>query len=67
MEAHLYTIIKVVKDSDLRTQIGDTQFFDLADPEKVPVFLSLFAYQLALRALATRVWLLPKSILYGNV
>lgn len=35
VEAHLYTIIKVARDSDYRTQIGDTQFFDLVDHEKV--------------------------------
>ena len=35
MEAHLYTILKVARDSDFRQQIGNNQFFDLVDHDKV--------------------------------
>ena len=35
MEAHLYTILKVARDSDFRHQIGNNQFFDLVDHDKV--------------------------------
>ena len=35
MEAHLYTVLKVARDSDLRQQIGNNQFFDLVDHDKV--------------------------------
>lgn len=38
MEAHLYTILKVARDSDLRQQIGNNQFFDLVDHDKVESF-----------------------------
>lgn len=33
-ESHLYTIIKVARDSDLRAQIGSDLFFDLVDHDK---------------------------------
>ena len=34
-ESHLYTIIKVARDSDLQAQIGHDKFFDLVDHDKV--------------------------------
>ena len=34
-ESHLYTIIKVARDSDLQAQIGRDKFFDLVDHDKV--------------------------------
>lgn len=34
-ESHLYTIIKVARDSDMRAQIGNDQHFDLVDHDKV--------------------------------
>ncbi|PHT46462.1 Ubiquitin carboxyl-terminal hydrolase 12 [Capsicum baccatum] len=37
-EAHLYTIIKVARDEDLRRQIGKDIYFDLVDFEKVKSF-----------------------------
>eukprot|EP00238_Polyblepharides_amylifera_P000665 CAMPEP_0196572050 /NCGR_PEP_ID=MMETSP1081-20130531/2168_1 /TAXON_ID=36882 /ORGANISM="Pyramimonas amylifera, Strain CCMP720" /LENGTH=1108 /DNA_ID=CAMNT_0041889233 /DNA_START=195 /DNA_END=3521 /DNA_ORIENTATION=- len=37
-EAHLYTIIKVAQDLDLKSQIGKDLFFDLVDHEKVRSF-----------------------------
>ncbi|NP_001346281.1 Ubiquitin carboxyl-terminal hydrolase 12 [Zea mays] len=37
-EAHLYTIIKVARDDDLKTQIGKDIYFDLVDHDKVPSF-----------------------------
>ncbi|XP_031094460.1 ubiquitin carboxyl-terminal hydrolase 12-like [Ipomoea triloba] len=37
-EAHLYTIIKVARDEDLRNQIGRDIFFDLVDHDKVRSF-----------------------------
>ncbi|KAK4370650.1 hypothetical protein RND71_010125 [Anisodus tanguticus] len=37
-EAHLYTIIKVACDEDLRRQIGKDIYFDLVDHEKVKSF-----------------------------
>ncbi|TKY53566.1 Ubiquitin carboxyl-terminal hydrolase 12 [Spatholobus suberectus] len=37
-EAHLYTIIKVARDKDLREQIGNDIFFDLVDHDKVRSF-----------------------------
>ncbi|KAF3659745.1 Ubiquitin carboxyl-terminal hydrolase 12 [Capsicum annuum] len=37
-EAHLYTIIKVAHDEDLRRQIGKDIYFDLVDFEKVKSF-----------------------------
>ncbi|KAL9675747.1 hypothetical protein QQ045_003953 [Rhodiola kirilowii] len=37
-EAHLYTIIKVARDSDLAEQIGREIFFDLVDHDKVRSF-----------------------------
>lgn len=37
-EAHLYTIIKVARDKDMREQIGNSIHFDLVDHEKVHSF-----------------------------
>ncbi|CAA3017074.1 ubiquitin carboxyl-terminal hydrolase 12-like isoform X2 [Olea europaea subsp. europaea] len=37
-EAHLYTVIKVARDEDLREQIGKDIFFDLVDHDKVHSF-----------------------------
>ncbi|XP_066396753.1 ubiquitin C-terminal hydrolase 12-like isoform X2 [Miscanthus floridulus] len=37
-EAHLYTIIKVARDDDLKTHIGKDIYFDLVDHDKVPSF-----------------------------
>uniref|UniRef100_A0A0D9XZF3 ubiquitinyl hydrolase 1 n=1 Tax=Leersia perrieri TaxID=77586 RepID=A0A0D9XZF3_9ORYZ len=37
-EAHLYTIIKVARDEDLKEQIGKNIYFDLVDHEKVRSF-----------------------------
>ncbi|RCV38640.1 hypothetical protein SETIT_8G159100v2 [Setaria italica] len=37
-EAHLYTIIKVARDEDLKQQIGKDIYFDLVDHEKVRNF-----------------------------
>ncbi|CAH9069091.1 unnamed protein product [Cuscuta epithymum] len=37
-QAHLYTIIKVARDEDLREQIGKEIYFDLIDHEKVHSF-----------------------------
>ncbi|KAD5961852.1 hypothetical protein E3N88_13325 [Mikania micrantha] len=37
-EAHLYTIIKVARDDDLREQIGKDIYFDLVDHDKVRSF-----------------------------
>ncbi|CAA2983781.1 ubiquitin carboxyl-terminal hydrolase 12-like isoform X2 [Olea europaea subsp. europaea] len=37
-QAHLYTIIKVARDEDLREQIGKDIFFDLIDHDKVRSF-----------------------------
>ncbi|KAL6507816.1 CSN-associated deubiquitinating enzyme Ubp12 [Orobanche gracilis] len=37
-EAHLYTIIKVARDEDLREQIGKDIYFDLVDHDKVRNF-----------------------------
>ena len=37
-EAHLYTIIKVARDEDLKEQIGKNIYFDLVDHEKVRNF-----------------------------
>ncbi|CAH1438219.1 unnamed protein product [Lactuca virosa] len=37
-EAHLYTIIKVARDDDLRQQIGKDTYFDLVDHDKVHSF-----------------------------
>lgn len=37
-EAHLYTIIKVARDDDLRRQIGKDIYFDLVDHDKVHSF-----------------------------
>lgn len=34
-EAHLYTVFRIVTDQDLRDQIGQTRWFDLADQDKV--------------------------------
>ncbi|XP_049401012.1 ubiquitin C-terminal hydrolase 12-like isoform X4 [Solanum stenotomum] len=37
-QAHLYTIIKVARDEDLREQIGKEIYFDLVDHDKVRSF-----------------------------
>nr|GMD41919.1 ubiquitin carboxyl-terminal hydrolase 12-like isoform X2 [Ipomoea batatas] len=37
-QAHLYTIIKVARDEDLKEQIGKEIYFDLIDHEKVHSF-----------------------------
>ncbi|KAJ3675624.1 hypothetical protein LUZ60_004666 [Juncus effusus] len=37
-EAHLYTIIKVARDEDLKEQIGKDIYFDLVDHDKVRSF-----------------------------
>ncbi|XP_066359021.1 ubiquitin C-terminal hydrolase 12-like isoform X2 [Miscanthus floridulus] len=37
-EAHLYTIIKIARDEDLKEQIGNNIYFDLVDHEKVRSF-----------------------------
>ncbi|XP_047333401.1 ubiquitin C-terminal hydrolase 12-like isoform X2 [Impatiens glandulifera] len=37
-EAHLYTVIKVARDEDIRMQIGRDIFFDLVDHDKVRHF-----------------------------
>uniref|UniRef100_A0A0D9XTG4 ubiquitinyl hydrolase 1 n=1 Tax=Leersia perrieri TaxID=77586 RepID=A0A0D9XTG4_9ORYZ len=37
-EAHLYTIIKVARDENLKEQIGKDMYFDLVDHEKVRSF-----------------------------
>nr|XP_007146035.1 hypothetical protein PHAVU_006G007100g [Phaseolus vulgaris]ESW18029.1 hypothetical protein PHAVU_006G007100g [Phaseolus vulgaris] len=37
-EAHLYTIIKVARDEDLKVQIGKAIYFDLVDHDKVRSF-----------------------------
>ncbi|KAL4576689.1 hypothetical protein LXL04_012787 [Taraxacum kok-saghyz] len=37
-EAHLYTVIKVARDHDLRGQIGKDIYFDLVDHDKVHSF-----------------------------
>ncbi|TKY50005.1 Ubiquitin carboxyl-terminal hydrolase [Spatholobus suberectus] len=37
-EAHLYTIIKVARDKDLKEQIGKDIYFDLVDHDKVRSF-----------------------------
>ena len=47
LEAHLYTIVKLVRDADIADQIGAHRWFDLASPEKVrrvpePEFTSPF-------------------------
>ena len=34
-EAHLYTVIRLVRDSDIAEQIGNGRWFDLANPDKV--------------------------------
>ena len=34
-EAHLYSLVRVATDADLREQIGTTRFFDLVDHDKV--------------------------------
>ena len=35
LEAHLYTLVKLVRDADIADQIGAHRWFDLASPEKV--------------------------------
>lgn len=35
LEAHLFTIVKLVRDSDIRDQIGSARWFDLANNDKV--------------------------------
>ncbi|CAD6340697.1 unnamed protein product, partial [Miscanthus lutarioriparius] len=37
-EAHLYTVIKIARDEDLKEQIGKNIYFDLVDHEKVRSF-----------------------------
>ncbi|CAH9125061.1 unnamed protein product [Cuscuta epithymum] len=37
-QTHLYTIIKVARDEDLKEQIGKDIYFDLVDHDKVPSF-----------------------------
>ncbi len=34
-EAHLYTVVKLVRDKDIKDQIGNGRWFDLANPDKV--------------------------------
>jgi ubiquitin carboxyl-terminal hydrolase 7 len=34
-EAHLYAVMRLVRDEDLQQQIGHTHWFDLADMDKV--------------------------------
>jgi hypothetical protein len=34
-EAHLYSLVRVATDADMREQIGATRFFDLVDHDKV--------------------------------
>ena len=34
LEAHLYTLVKLVRDADIADQIGSHRWFDLASPEK---------------------------------
>lgn len=34
-EAHLFTVVKLVRDSDIQEQIGNGRWFDLAATEKV--------------------------------
>jgi ubiquitin carboxyl-terminal hydrolase 7 len=34
-EAHLYTLVRISTDADLRGQIGSSRFFDLVDHDKV--------------------------------
>ena len=69
-ESHLYTIIKVVRDSDMRAQIGQDIFFDLANHDKAcpvsPGFPSLadsvFLRQfIALRTGMQAIWALILS------
>ena len=35
LEAHLFTVVKLVRDADIREQIGSSRWFDLAATEKV--------------------------------
>ena len=35
LEAHLFTVVKLVRDSDIQEQIGNSRWFDLAATEKV--------------------------------
>ncbi len=35
LEAHLFTVVKLVRDSDIQDQIGNGRWFDLAATEKV--------------------------------
>jgi ubiquitin carboxyl-terminal hydrolase 7 len=37
-EAHLNTMVKIARDEDLASQIGQDIFFDLVDHDKVPNF-----------------------------
>mmetsp|Transcript_19656 Transcript_19656/g.42954 ORF Transcript_19656/g.42954 Transcript_19656/m.42954 type:complete len:1106 (-) Transcript_19656:700-4017(-) len=37
-EAHLFTILKVARDADMKAQIGNELFFDLVDHDKVKTF-----------------------------
>ena len=40
-EAHLYTLVRVATDEDMRSQIGRSTFFDLVDFDKVELQLKL--------------------------
>ena len=35
LEAHLFTVVKLVRDSDIQEQIGSVRWFDLAGTDKV--------------------------------
>ena len=35
LEAHLFTVVKLVRDSDIAEQIGSVRWFDLAGTDKV--------------------------------
>ncbi|XP_071734690.1 ubiquitin C-terminal hydrolase 12-like isoform X2 [Rutidosis leptorrhynchoides] len=70
-EAHLYTIIKVARDEDLREHIGKDLYFDLVDHDKVRSFriqkqtpFSLFkedvAKELGIPVQCQRFWLWAK-------
>lgn len=39
LEAHLFTVVKLVRDSDIQEQIGSARWFDLAASDKVSSFL----------------------------
>ena len=44
-EAHLYTVIRLVRDSDIAEQIGNGRWFDLANPDKVHYLCLIFRDQ----------------------